>query len=81
MLYVLDRLSKVQTEIKNIKNYMLTALYNVPIDSSFTATENYRNRNLSSIKQPSRTDSFNNFTDREFCEFDPVNMALQLMEN
>ncbi|MCC8098153.1 MAG: DUF6017 domain-containing protein, partial [Eubacterium sp.] len=85
ILYVLDRLSKAQTRVKNIKNYMLTALYNAPADSSFTATENYRNRNLNSIKQPSmyssRTNSFNNFTGSGFDEFDPVDMALQLMEN
>ncbi|MCD8238758.1 MAG: helix-turn-helix domain-containing protein [Clostridiales bacterium] len=53
IIYVLDRLNKAQTEVKNIKNYMLTALYNAPADSSFTAAENYINRNQSKIKQPS----------------------------
>ncbi|MCD7854267.1 MAG: DUF6017 domain-containing protein [Clostridiales bacterium] len=69
---VLNRLNKAQTKVKNIKNYLLTALYNAPSDSSFTAVEEYRSNK--------KMIHFNNSIGRSYDEFDPMNMSLRLTE-
>ncbi len=43
VLYVADRFVNAKTEVKNIKNYLLTALFNAKGDNNFTAAEAYKN--------------------------------------